>query len=116
MSPRLCGQHVGDPRARRTPSSPRSSSTSACRPSPSSRGAPTARSSPGRCSRSSSSPSRAAPCPASTPSSPRAPRPKLVEKEKQTRFLGYGGMLMESFVAIMALVARSRSTAASTSR
>ena len=31
--------------------------------------------------------------------------PKLVEKEKQTRFLGYGGMLMESFVAIMALVA-----------
>ncbi|MGO3833289.1 MAG: carbon starvation CstA family protein [Microbacteriaceae bacterium] len=31
--------------------------------------------------------------------------PKLIEKEKQTRFLGYGGMLMESFVAIMALVA-----------
>ena len=31
--------------------------------------------------------------------------PKLVEKEKQTRFIGYGGMLMESFVAIMALVA-----------
>ena len=31
--------------------------------------------------------------------------PKMVEKEKQTRFLGYGGMLMESFVAIMALVA-----------
>ncbi len=31
--------------------------------------------------------------------------PKLVEKEKQTRFLGYGGMLVESFVAIMALVA-----------
>lgn len=31
--------------------------------------------------------------------------PKLVEKEKQTRFLGYGGMLMESLVAIMALVA-----------
>lgn len=31
--------------------------------------------------------------------------PKLVEKEKQTRFLGYGGMLMESMVAIMALVA-----------
>jgi carbon starvation protein len=30
--------------------------------------------------------------------------PKLVEKERQTRFLGYGGMLMESFVAIMALV------------
>ena len=31
--------------------------------------------------------------------------PKMVEKEKQTRLLGYGGMLMESFVAIMALVA-----------
>jgi carbon starvation protein len=31
--------------------------------------------------------------------------PKLVEKERQTRMIGYGGMLMESFVAIMALVA-----------
>ncbi|QBR73887.1 carbon starvation protein A [Microbacterium sediminis] len=31
--------------------------------------------------------------------------PKMVEKERQTRFIGYGGMLMESFVAIMALVA-----------
>lgn len=31
--------------------------------------------------------------------------PKMVEKEKQVRLLGYGGMLMESFVAIMALVA-----------
>jgi carbon starvation protein len=31
--------------------------------------------------------------------------PKLVQKERQTRFIGYGGMLMESFVAIMALVA-----------
>jgi carbon starvation protein len=31
--------------------------------------------------------------------------PKLVEKESQTRMIGYGGMLMESFVAIMALVA-----------
>ncbi|WP_104163660.1 carbon starvation CstA family protein [Cryobacterium sp. N22] len=31
--------------------------------------------------------------------------PKLIEKERQTRFIGYGGMLMESFVAIMALVA-----------
>ena len=29
--------------------------------------------------------------------------PKLVEKERQTRLIGYGGMLMESFVAIMAL-------------
>ncbi|EMY35519.1 carbon starvation membrane protein [Arthrobacter crystallopoietes BAB-32] len=31
--------------------------------------------------------------------------PKMVQKERQTRFIGYGGMLMESFVAIMALVA-----------
>lgn len=31
--------------------------------------------------------------------------PKMVHKERQTRFIGYGGMLMESFVAIMALVA-----------
>jgi carbon starvation protein len=31
--------------------------------------------------------------------------PKMVEKERQTRYIGYGGMLMESFVAIMALVA-----------
>ncbi len=30
---------------------------------------------------------------------------ELIEKERQTRFIGYGGMLMESFVAIMALVA-----------
>ena len=31
--------------------------------------------------------------------------PKLVHKERQTRVIGYGGMLMESFVALMALVA-----------
>ncbi|MBC7724147.1 MAG: carbon starvation protein A [Burkholderiaceae bacterium] len=31
--------------------------------------------------------------------------PKLIEKESQTRAIGYGGMLIESFVAIMALVA-----------
>ncbi len=31
--------------------------------------------------------------------------PKLMEKERQSRYIGYGGMLMESFVAIMALVA-----------
>ncbi|QTH60310.1 carbon starvation protein A [Corynebacterium hindlerae] len=30
--------------------------------------------------------------------------PKLVEKESQMRMIGYGGMLMESFVAIMALI------------
>ena len=33
--------------------------------------------------------------------------PKLLENETQARFIGYGGMLMESFVAIMALVAAS---------
>ncbi|GAB47368.1 carbon starvation CstA family protein [Mobilicoccus pelagius] len=31
--------------------------------------------------------------------------PKLIEKESQARMIGYGGMLTESFVAIMALVA-----------
>nr|WP_245532329.1 carbon starvation CstA family protein [Corynebacterium caspium] len=30
--------------------------------------------------------------------------PKLLEKESQMRLIGYGGMLLESFVAIMALV------------
>lgn len=31
--------------------------------------------------------------------------PKMIEKESQARMIGYGGMLMESFVAIMALCA-----------
>jgi carbon starvation protein CstA len=31
--------------------------------------------------------------------------PKMVETEEQTRLIGYGAMLMESFVAIMALIA-----------
>jgi len=31
--------------------------------------------------------------------------PKMIENEVQTRFIGYGAMLMESFVAIMALIA-----------
>ncbi|CAM3895369.1 carbon starvation CstA family protein [Bordetella tumulicola] len=31
--------------------------------------------------------------------------PKLIENEMQARYIGYGGMLMESFVAVMALVA-----------
>jgi carbon starvation protein len=31
--------------------------------------------------------------------------PKMLENERQARFIGYGAMLMESFVAIMALVA-----------
>src|SRR5690606_26042954 len=30
--------------------------------------------------------------------------PKLLEKESQMRLIGYGGMLTESFVAIMALI------------
>ena len=33
--------------------------------------------------------------------------PKMIGDETQTRFIGYGAMLMESFVAIMALVAAS---------
>jgi carbon starvation protein len=33
--------------------------------------------------------------------------PKLIQKESQVRMIGYGAMLMESFVAIMALVAAS---------
>ncbi len=33
--------------------------------------------------------------------------PKLVQKESQVRLIGYGAMLMESFVAIMALIAAS---------
>jgi carbon starvation protein len=31
--------------------------------------------------------------------------PKMIEKESQVRMIGYGGMLMESFVAIMAMIA-----------
>lgn len=31
--------------------------------------------------------------------------PKMIQKESQARMIGYGGMLMESFVAIMALAA-----------
>jgi carbon starvation protein len=31
--------------------------------------------------------------------------PKMIQKESQVRLIGYGGMLIESFVAIMALVA-----------
>ncbi|MFL5191488.1 MAG: carbon starvation CstA family protein, partial [Microvirga sp.] len=33
--------------------------------------------------------------------------PKLIDSEANARFIGYGGMLMESFVAIMALVSAS---------
>ncbi|WP_272945853.1 carbon starvation CstA family protein, partial [Pseudomonas aeruginosa] len=31
--------------------------------------------------------------------------PKLLNREPDARYIGYGGMLMESFVAIMAMVA-----------
>ncbi|MFF9100926.1 carbon starvation CstA family protein [Streptomyces rubrogriseus] len=33
--------------------------------------------------------------------------PKLIQKESQVRLIGYGAMLMESFVAVMALIAAS---------
>jgi carbon starvation protein len=33
--------------------------------------------------------------------------PKMIEKERQVRFIGYGAMLMESFVAVMAMIAAS---------
>jgi carbon starvation protein CstA len=33
--------------------------------------------------------------------------PKMIADETQTRFIGYGAMLMESFVAVMALIAAS---------
>ena len=33
--------------------------------------------------------------------------PKLIENERDIRFIGYGGMLMESFVAIMAMIGAS---------
>ena len=39
----------------------------------------------------------------------------MVEKETQVRMIGYGGMLMESFVAIMALAAAVSLSPASTS-
>ncbi|MBY0258674.1 carbon starvation CstA family protein [Methylobacterium sp.] len=33
--------------------------------------------------------------------------PKLINRESDARFIGYGGMLMESFVAVMALISAS---------
>ena len=33
--------------------------------------------------------------------------PKLIDRESDARFIGYGGMLMESFVAVMALISAS---------
>jgi carbon starvation protein len=33
--------------------------------------------------------------------------PKMIQKESQVRFIGYGAMLMESFVAVMAMAAAS---------
>ncbi len=42
--------------------------------------------------------------------------PKMVAKESQVRLIGYGGMLMESFVAISVSSPPSSSTRASTTR
>jgi carbon starvation protein len=42
--------------------------------------------------------------------------PKLLDNEKHARMIGYGGMLMESFVAIMALLPLRASIRASISR
>jgi carbon starvation protein len=33
--------------------------------------------------------------------------PKMIENERQIAFIGYGAMLMESFVAIMAMIGAS---------
>ena len=41
--------------------------------------------------------------------------PKMIENEGQIPFIGYGGMLMESFVAIMAMIGRFACIPASTS-
>ena len=37
--------------------------------------------------------------------------PKMIENERQIAFIGYGGMLIESFVAIMAMIGASGTTA-----
>ena len=42
--------------------------------------------------------------------------PKMIEKETQVRMIGYGAMLMESFVAVMALIAACVIDPACTSR
>jgi carbon starvation protein len=42
--------------------------------------------------------------------------PKMVGQGEQVRLIGYGGMLMESFVAISALIAASIIDQASTTR
>ena len=41
--------------------------------------------------------------------------PKMIESENRIRFIGYGAMLMESFVAIMAMIAATGSIPASIS-
>src|SRR5215207_6181444 len=38
---------------------------------------------------------------------PSGTTPKMIETEPQVRFIGYGAMLMESFVAVMAIIAAS---------
>ena len=43
--------------------------------------------------------------------------PKMLTRESDARLIGYGGMMMESFVAVMAMIAAGRAAArASTSR
>ena len=55
--------------------------------------------------RSCSSRSRAARSRASTRSSPSGTTPKMIDKERDIRPIGYGAMLMEGLVGVMALVA-----------
>ena len=58
-----------------------------------------------RSSRSRSSPSRAARSPASTRSSAPGTTPKMIDKESHIRPIGYGAMLMEGLVGVIALIA-----------
>jgi carbon starvation protein len=57
-----------------------------------------------RCSRSCSSPSPAAPAAASTASSARAPPASRSTNETDAHVVGYGGMLLEGVVAVIALI------------
>ena len=64
-----------------------------------------ARTSTARSSPMSSSASCAARSPASTRWSPPGTTPKMVDKERDVRMIGYGAMLMEGLVGIVALIA-----------
>jgi len=68
------------------------------------------------CSPSPSSPSRAGRSRGSTHSWPRGTTPKMIARESDARVIGYGGMLMESFVGVMAMIAACRSIPACISR